>query len=112
MRCGFHAGRVDWTRDISRVKVEKPRVKHVWICAFVGWLVLVSSYFSQEVVLSVYLTGIAALLCGVRAKNEKETATHAWAITHARSARPPGPPDERPDERASYLCILRPRHAA
>ena len=38
--------------------------------------------------------------CGVRAKNEKETATHMHG--HARTARPPGRPNERPDERASY----------
>ena len=50
----------------------------------------------------------AALLNGVRAKNNKKTATHAWAISHARRVRPPGPPDER----ASYLCSLRPRQAA
>ena len=56
---------------------------------------------------------LSALLCGVRAKNEKETATHAWAISHARSARSPGRPDERAsDERARYLCSLRPQQAA
>ena len=35
---------------------------------------------------------------GVRAKNDEETATHMHG--HARTAREPGRPDERPDERA------------
>ena len=52
---------------MSRVKIEKVRVKHVWICTLVGWLVVGPSCFSQDVVLSVFLPALfAALLCGVR----------------------------------------------
>ena len=45
----------------------------------VGWLVLGPSYFSQDVVFygSFYRYYLfAAAFCGVRANNEKETATH------------------------------------
>ena len=60
-----------------------------------------------------FLTGnVCSIIMWWRAKNDKETTTHAGAINHARSARPPGPLDERPDERASYLCSLWPRQAA
>ena len=40
------------------------------------------------------------MLCGMRAKNRKETVTHMHG--HARTARPTGRTDERPDKRASY----------
>ena len=51
----------------------------------------------------------------MRAKNENETATHMHgqlATLGPRSARPPGRPDEQPDERATYLCSLQPRQTA
>ena len=92
---------------------RKSRVKHVWICTLVGWLVLDPSYISQDV-LSVFFTGIVCsiIIMWCERENAEESATHAWTISHARSARPPGRPDERFDERASYLCSLRPRQAA
>ena len=37
----------------------------------------------------------------MRAKNNIKITTHAWAISHARSARPPGRPDERHEELVS-----------
>ena len=41
----------------------------------VGWLVFRPPYFSQHDVLSALLPALFAALCGVRAKNEKKTAT-------------------------------------
>ena len=50
-----------------RVKVEKSRVKRVWICIciLVGWLVLGPSYFSSDVLLHVFFTGI---VCSITSK--------------------------------------------
>ena len=39
-------------------------------------------------------------------EKREETATKAWAISDTRSARSPGRPDERPDERTSYLLCM------
>ena len=91
MRFGFHAGRVDWARDISHGSNSKSHGSNIsgYICTLVGWLVLGPSYFSQDVVLSGFFTGCLQHYCGVcERKNEKETATHARTISHARNVRP------------------------
>ena len=60
-------------------------------CLYLGRLVgSWSSYFSHDVVLSGFVTGV--FLRGVRAKKYKYTATHAWAISPARNPGPPDPP--------------------
>ena len=64
----------------------------------VGWSLVPRTFPRMSCSLAFLPALFAALLRGVRAKKDKETATHAWAISHARSARPPGRPDERPDE--------------
>ena len=91
MSCGFHAGRVDCTRDISHGSKSKSHGSNIsgYICTSVGWLVLDPLTFPRMSCSLFFLPALfAALLCGVRANKEKETATHAWAISHARSARP------------------------
>ena len=80
-------------------------------------MVLGPSYFSQDVVFYGYFYRYYLqqhfVVCAQKMINKRNP--HAWAIGHARSARPPGrpdeQPDEQPDERASYLCSLRPGQA-
>ena len=83
----------------SRVKVEKSRVK-ACIPRSVGWS-LVPRTFPRMSCSMVLFTGIvySSILWCSREKREINRNPHAWAISHARSARPPGRPDERPDER-------------
>ena len=106
---GFMRVKVDWTRDIShgsKPKSHRSKMSGYVRCS-VGWSLVPRTFPGMSCSLFL-LPALFAALRGVRAKNEKETATHAWALSHARSARPPGGPDER----ASYLCSLRPRQAA
>ena len=48
------------------------------------------------------------VVCARKMRKKPHPTRIEWAISHARSARPPG----RPDERGSYKCSLRPRQAA
>ena len=65
----FHAGWVDWTCDISHG--SKSRVKRVWICILVGWMVLGPSYFSKDV-FSVFFIGIVYSIYVVCARKTRK----------------------------------------
>ena len=77
MRCGFHAGRVDWTR--LTVKVETSRVKtclDIYLDRLVGsW----SLALFPECRALFFLPVLFAAFCGVHAKNEKERQ-HPFAV--------------------------------
>ena len=81
----------------------------------VGEMVLGSLTFPRMSCLYVFFNFrvlIAAVLCGARAKHEKETAARANDnISHDASDRRPSRPGEQPDERASYLRSLHSRQA-
>ena len=86
MRAGS-TGPVKYLTDQSR-KVTGQTCLGMYLGRLVGpyFLVRVPGCRALRFLLALF----AALLCGVRAKNEKEIATHACAISHAHSARPPG----------------------
>ena len=51
MRYGFHAGQVDWPRDVTHGSTTKAHgSKHVTVGTLICWLVLGPSYFSERVV--------------------------------------------------------------
>ena len=81
----------------QRRKVPGDTCLDICVPLLVGWS-LVPHTFPRMLCSLVFLPALfAALLCGVRAKNDEETATHVCAISHTSSARPPGRPDDRPD---------------
>ena len=90
------------TRDISHgSKSKSHKSKHVYLGRLVGpWSPVLSPVRRVLWVFWRHCLQLMIVSCGVRAENMKETATHMHG--HARTARPPGRSDERPDERASY----------
>ena len=75
VRHGFHAGHVDWSRDVSHGSTTKAHgFKHVIVCALIRWLVLGPSYFPENVVRFCYFCSVCsffALFYDVRAKKIK-----------------------------------------
>ena len=112
MRGSCGSGRLDrW--HFSQVKVEKSRVKHVYVGRLVGPWSLVLSPGCR--VLWFFLPVLfAAAFCGVRAKNEEETATytHDQLVTPAALDNRVDPTSDPTSELVTYLCSLRPRQAA
>ena len=91
---GRLAGHVSLTGDISHgSKSNIHGSKHVYLGRLVGsWSLVLFPVCRLLCVFYRHCLQLMIMSCGVRSRNRKETATHMHG--HARTARPPGRPDE------------------